>query len=182
MSAVMEPETGTEAIGVVVVDDSIHYNVSSLAETMQDFCGFFYLTPTVYEAPVMHKENMNTLADFVQDHGNDLNMASWHSSEVDFFFSRLFPESVMSRLPCRETHCIGGFAEILFNGTKTDSAGIVAQHKLGLDFNQCNNLFHLSQWPQPFQTEYIEALQHNDRPATGKIAANRIRYMVATGE
>jgi hypothetical protein len=89
---------------------------------------------------------------------------------------------------CGTTHCIAGWAQVLFPPEGVDTSGRWyavrnieedAKNALQLTGLQPYNLFHCGGWPNKFADDYILAITPKQR---AKVAAARITHFINTGK
>lgn len=109
-----------------------------------------------------------------------------------FDMSGWFQRDVES--PCGTTACIAGHGFAILYQTETLTKAdelynreciIILLHmtnKFDLTSIQAANLFFDENWPDQFRYAYQYATQDDDRTKMAKIAADRIDYLIATGE
>lgn len=86
---------------------------------------------------------------------------------------------------CGTTHCIGGWAKVFSKSDKVDCG-------LEITTKQCDKLFYVNFWPEPFRTKYLDLCtgsvlrawtpKPGNERKVAKVAAERIDYFIATGE
>lgn len=137
----------------------------------------------------MYVERLNHLADHIEAHPEELDMANWHSaicaletneSKTRRTISCTFEVALKAKTPCKTAHCIAGTTEMLYPkvrrfSTVPENAGFI----LGLNKEQQESLFFMIHWPDRFTLLYGKTSDLQERAT---IVANRIRHMVATGE
>lgn len=89
----------------------------------------------------------------------------------------------MEEYHCGTSHCIAGWATVL-TGRKKDPYSFgysvleTAREVLDLRYDIAKDLFYPLRWPYRYQAQYYQA---KNRTEKAKIAVNRIRYLMRTG-
>lgn len=143
-------------------------------------------TETIAEVIDYHARRME-IADYIENYPEEFYINQWHGVKVKhrldtkpFIFSAFDldlkdPLFMLHNTVCGTTHCIAGWAQIVFKGRISENldTSLEGQEILGLNEGESYRLFHLVGWPRKWKSMMHDT--HNYPELQAKVAAEYIR-------
>lgn len=124
----------------------------------------------------MRVDRLLEIAEKIEEYPEHFDMNTWHGGMLGPLLSIAHPTA------CGTTHCIAGWAEVLYPEVrnKWKSTLMRAMCALDLDSEQKERLFYTESWPDQLRGPRRYRLNFAFYQPTASDAAARIRHFIAT--